>query len=305
MYNSATALLKGIKTNFIGLMKNEPEPMWKDSINEVTSDSDKETYFLPLTLPGIKEWIDNITFGEMTDDSLEVRNKDWDSGVVVDRNTLSDSKKTLGGQLELWIKGLTSHYKGFPDDLIQLLLEANGNAFDATAFFATSRPNLDTGSNTINNLYTGTATSATSYTLAQLTADFAGAKTTLLGFKDKNNTPFNKGAKLELWVPAHFHDIANQLLSARAEMVYNGSAQISNIYAGAAEVKINYNQAATDGDLYLVNKAATYKPFIIQNREGVKWNYKDDSEFKGLKYWFTFRMGYALFNPMSIVKINN
>ena len=127
----------------------------------------------------------------------------------------------------------------------------------------------------------------------------------MLGFKDKQNKPFNKGAQLELWVPAHFEDIATKLLSVRADRVYDGTAEKSNIYAGSAEVKVNYNQAATDGDLYLVNKAATYKPFIMQNREGVKWNYVDNPESKYLRYFYTFRLGYSLFNPMAIVKINN
>jgi phage major head subunit gpT-like protein len=305
MYNSPNALMKGIKTNFFKLMETQRDPMWKDSINEVTSDSNKETYFLPMTIGGIKEWIDSISYTDMEDKALEVVNKDWDEGVLVDRNTLSDSKKTLGGNLEMWIKSITAHVKDYPDDLVQMMLEANGNAFDGTAFFATSRPNIDTGSNTINNLYTGTATSATAYTIAQLTEDYAGAKAAILGFKDKNNKAFNKGAKLELWVPAHFEDIANQLLSDRARRIYNGTAEIDNIYAATAEVKVNYNQAATDGDLYLVNKAATYKPFIMQNREGVKWTKVDDPEQKKLKYFYTFRLGYSLFNPMAIVKINN
>jgi phage major head subunit gpT-like protein len=149
MYNSSLAVLKGIKANFSQLMNVSQNGTFDKLITRVNSTSDKEKYWIPEALPSIKEWIDQRHFGNFTDKELVVTNKEYDDGLRVDRFTLDDSREYLGGNVEMWIKTLVDTYKGFPDELCQTLLTANSNAFDATAFFATSRPNLD-NSNTIS-----------------------------------------------------------------------------------------------------------------------------------------------------------
>jgi phage major head subunit gpT-like protein len=307
MYNSAKALLKGIKAEFSTLMQNSPESTFGPLINNVKSNSDKENYWIPESLPNIKEWIDQRHFTDMTDEKLTVYNKDWDNGIRVDRFTLDDSREYLGGNLENWIKMLVNNYKDFPDELCQSLLAANSNAFDGTAMFSTSRANLDTGSNTINNLLTGTSSST--YSLSEFETDFKAAKTKLLGFRDKHNRAFNKNAKLAVFVPQHMEDVAKVLLADRQELIYVSSVQ-SNLYAGDAQVIVNWEQSTTTdndwyNDWYLVNLNADFKPFVIQDREGVKWEFWDDTKNKYIDYGFYFRMGYNFLNPMSVVKTNN
>jgi len=303
-YNSPNALLKGIKANFAKLMETIPNGTFDFATERIKSNSNEEKYWVPESLPGLKEWIDERHFGDFTDDFLTVVNKDWDSGLTVDRNTIDDSREFLGGNVEMWVKTLVTAYKDFPDQLLQADLTANGNAWDGTAFFATSRSTIDTGSNTIDNLYTGT--SSTTYSYAEFEADFVGAKTALLGFRDKNNRAMNKAAQLVALVPQHLEDLANQLLSDRADRIYDGTAEKSNIYKGTAEVMVNWEQTTTtDNDWYLINKRAPFKPFLIQDRKNVEWNVWDDKMSKMIKYGMDFRMGSALLNFFSIVKINN
>lgn len=303
MYNSALAVYKGIRTEFSQGLQNAPESVYDPMIDRVKSDSNKENYWIPVTVPKIKAWLDQRHFSNMSDKKLEIYNEDWDDGIRVDRNTLSDSKKTLGGNLEKWIKGMVDTYKDFPDELCQVLLTANSNAFDGTAMFATSRGNLDTGSNTINNLLTGTSSST--YSTAEFEADYKSAKTALLGLRDKHNRAFNKNPKLAVFVPQHMEDQAKVLLADRQELIYVSSVQ-SNLYAGDAQVIINWEQTTTtDNDWYLVNLNATWRPFIIQDREGPKWEFEDNWKAKYIDYGYSFRMGFGFGNPMSIVKINN
>jgi len=303
MYNSAKALLKGIKAEFSQMLQVAPESVYDPFINRVKSNSDNEKYWIPEAMPAIKEWLDQRHFTDMTDESLTVYNKSWDNGIRVNRDTLEDSREYLGGNLENWIKLLVNTYKDFPDELCQSLLTANGTAFDGTAFFSTSRSNLDTGSNTINNLLTGTSSST--YSLAEFEANYKSAKTALLSMRDKNNRPFNKNAKLVAFVPAHMEDVAKVLLAARQELIYVSSLQ-SNLYAGDAEVVVNYEQTtSTDNDWYLINVGATFKPFVIQDRKAPEWEYWDDTKNKYIDYGFYFRMGYQYLNPLSIIKVNN
>lgn len=303
MYNSAKALLKGIKAEFGQLMAIAPESVYDPFINRTKSNSNEEEYWVPESLPNIREWLDQRHFTDFKDESLKVINKDWNNGIRVNRNTLDDSREYLGGNLENWIKMLVDTYKDFPDELCQTLLTANSAAFDATAFFATSRTNLDTGSNTINNLITGTSSST--YSLAEFEADYKSAKSALLGMRDKHNRPFNKNAKLAVFVPTHMEDVAKVLLAERQDLIYVSSVQ-SNLYAGDAQVIVNYEQtSSTDNDWYLINMGATFKPFVIQDRKGPEWEYWDDTKVKYIDYGFYFRMGYNFLNPMAAVKVNN
>jgi phage major head subunit gpT-like protein len=303
MYNSAISVFKGIRSEFSQGLQNLPESTYDPMIDRLKSNSNKEDYWIPTSVPTIKAWLDQRHFSDFQDKKLEIYNDDWDDGLRVNRNTLSDSRQSLGGQLDKQIKSMVNTYKDFPDELCQTLLTANSNAFDGTAFFATSRSNLDTGSNTINNLLTGTSSST--YTLAEFEADYKAAKTALLGFRDKHNRAFNKNPKLAVFVPQHLEDTARVLLADRQELIYISSVQ-SNLYAGDAQVIINWEQTTTtDNDWYLVNLNANWRPFIIQDRESPKWEFWDDTKVKYIDYGYYFRMGFGFGNPMSMVKTNN
>lgn len=302
-YNSPKALLKGIKADFSKILETTPKNEFEKFITRVKSNSNEEKYWVLESLPGFKEWTDKRHFGDFGDKYMTVKNYDWDAGLEVERDTINDSRQYLGGNVEAWVKGLVKKYNSFPAKLCQALLDANSNAFDGTAFFATTRSGYtDTGSNTINNLLTGT--SSTTYSLSEFQTDFQAAQLKLLGFKDKDDEPFNEDAKLIVYVPSHMKDIANQLLNARSEMIYISSQQ-SNIYAGGAEIVINYRQGSSDNDWYLINANSPYNMFLIQDREGTKWDFKDDWENKFIKYGVDFRMGYSFLNPFCVVKTNN
>jgi phage major head subunit gpT-like protein len=300
MYNNPIVLLKGIKGEFWKLMQTDPNSTFTPFIFRTKSNSNKEDYWIPESMPAIKEWIDMIGYSDVKDQYLEVLNKDWENSLLVDRNTLDDSKVNLGGNVEMWIKSLANTYQDFPDELCQALLAANSNAFDGTAFFANSRTNIDTGSNTIDNLYSGTGT-----TFAQVEADYIGAKKQLEGFRDKNDRAFNKGSQLAVFCPKHMEDTFQKLLNNRSEIIHDGTSVKTNIYAGTAEIVVNWEQGSSDNDWYLINKKASFPPFLIQDRQSPDWNLKDEKDSKMLKYFFTFRMGYSFLNPMSTIKIDN
>lgn len=304
MYNSAKALLKGIKAEFSQMMQTAAATSFEKLISRVKSNSDNEVYWLPETIPGFKEWQDERHFGDFSDKKLTVINRDWDSGLRVEANTINDSREYLGGNVESWVKMLVDQYKSFPDRLCQTLLDNNSNAFDGTAFFATSRPYLD-NTNTINNLVSGT--SSTTYSLTEFEADYVSAKKLLLGMFDKNNQPFNANVKLAAVVPYHLEDVAKTLLSDRQNLVYISGTK-SNLYAlDGVEIIINWNQtSSSDNDWYLVNINSPFKPFVIQDRTSPDWKVWDHEGLtKYIDYGVDFRMGYNFLNPFAMVKVNN
>ena len=127
MYNSAIAILKGIKTTFAGLLRGEHESTFKMIIDREKTDTAAESFRVPETMPRFKEWIDERHFGDYSDKKFDVFVKDWDNGVRVDRNTLSDSKSILGGAIEKEVRTIAEGYQEFPDEVCQLVLENKGD----------------------------------------------------------------------------------------------------------------------------------------------------------------------------------
>lgn len=302
MYNSSKVLLKGIKAKFMSMMLTTPEPTFGFAIQNETSKSNKEIYWMPHSLPAIKEWIVNIGFSSVQDDYFEVLNKDWEDGLRVKRNTLEDSE--IESSINMWVKSMADQYKDFPDELGQKILSDNAAIWDGTALFSNTRANIDTASNTIDNLYSGTL--STAYTTTTFAADFEGALNDIKGFKDKSNRSFNKRMKPVVFVPTHLYPIAKKILGDYQTYIDAGTAaQVTNIYANQAEIIENWEQGSSDNDWYIINKNAPIKPFLIQSRKGVEWNMDDNKKVKFIDYWFTFRMGYSGLNPFSIIKIDN
>jgi len=303
MYNSTNALLKGIQTKFAMMLEGEKDFTWAPMSETITSRSNQEDYLVYNALPGITEWLDKINYGSITDFKQTVINKSWATGFPVDRDVVNDSKGVVGGNVELSLKTAVRKWNSFPNKKLNELLTANGTAFDSTAFFANSRPNIDTGSNTIDNLYAGT--SGGPYTFAQFEADYAGAKAALLGFRDSDGDPMNEGASLVVLVPQHLSDLANKLLSDRADRVYDGTAEKSNIYRGTAEIVVNDYQLPTSDDWYILNVNAAIKPFLVQDRTTPTWDKEERKDEKMVKYFTDARIGFSLLNPFAAIKIDN
>lgn len=301
-FNSANAVEKGIKALFATGIQADFKPLFDPMINYYTSESASEKIYISGAVPGFKEWSGQMATADYKDYLYEIVNKHYAMAIPVNRDTLDDSKKYLGPTVETKVAELIQVYSNFQDSLGQALLDANGNAFDGSAFFATSRT-FDTGSNTIKNLATGTL--STAYTTATFTADFQSAFNALAGFFDKNGNPYNANLDLVAFVPAQHYAVAKKVLEGEmGGLVYTSGTETAN-WRGAAKVILNPRQVQTNNDWYLVNLAAVQKPFMGTKRAPVRWNMKDDPECTDIKYIADFRMGLGYHNPMSIVKINN
>lgn len=300
--NSANAVLKGIKSLFAAGISADFTPMFNDLINYYNSESNSEKIYISAGVPGYVEWDGELATGDYQDYAYEIDNIHYARAIEVNRDTLDDSKKYLGPTIENKVRELINLYQIMPDKLVQDLLDANGAAFDGSAFFATSR-SFDTGSNTINNLISGTL--STAYTAATFTADFQSAFNKLAGFKDKNDNPFNSAMDMVAIVPAQHYAIAQSVLEGQAGgLIYTSGTETAR-WRGKARVMLNNRQAQSNDDWYLVNLAAIQKPFMGTKRQPVKWDMVDNPLNINIAYKGDFRMGMGYHNPMSIVKINN
>jgi len=300
MYNSPTVLLKGINAKFLRGLATVQASMMAPFFDTTTSDSNKETYVLFNHFGAIKEWLDEVDFSFIEDFDYEIKNKDWQNGFQVDRNTLEDSKKTLGNDVEREINFSLNSWTNFPDKLITALLENGevGHAFDGLDFFETSRPALQMVGTTISNLYTGTG-----ITIALLTADLAGATTAMRAYMAKNGDPFNYNPKWSVIIPPHLEWLFKAVRNS-VDIVIAGVTQ-TNIFKDTFEIVVNDYLPASNNHWYLVNTNAPMKPFIYQTRAVPKFDFKDDKDKKFIKYFSTARMNAGYGNPLAITKVHN
>lgn len=303
MFNSPISVMKGTKLEFLKLIQTDPISVFNEFIKENPSKSNKELYPIFMLLPGIKQFLDRIGFSDSQMKYFSVENSTFYNGFDMDFDIFDDSKETMGNSVKDFAMGMADKYKIFKDAKSQALLEANANAFDGTAFFATSRPNIDTGSNTINNLQTGTL--STAYTYSTLTNDYNLAEAAMYAEKDSDNLPFNPIIDPVALIPTHMKNIFETTFGSEMNLIYDGSAQVNNPYAGRLKIIVNPFQAATNDDWYYINAKNAFKPILFQNRENMAWEYNEDKKRRVHEWWYTFRMGYALLNPFAIQKIDN
>jgi phage major head subunit gpT-like protein len=302
MFNSAQ-LLQKVNSRFLRLMQVDYKPVFDFMIDRVTSKTDKEIYPIMQTLPGFSEFLTGIEYGDWGDNTLTVYNKIFADGISVNRFYLENTQDYIGNALESYIKTIVEIYKNEPDRFVKNLFSANATHYDGTAFFATSRPNIDTGSNTIDNLATGTLSSA--YTTTTFGSDFQLALNKFGGMLDKLDNPLNPTRKYVALVPTQHMGVAKQVLTLQSYIDAATSDPTSAVHQGMATIVENTYQSLSDHDWYLINVNNATKPVVIQDRDPVKWYVKDEQDDPHVKFYAKYAMGASFLNPFSIVKINN
>jgi phage major head subunit gpT-like protein len=298
MYNSAIAVLKGIRSEFAKQLGDYTAPLFAPFVSRVKSDSNNEDYRYRDTIGTIREWKTRRVTEDFKDYKYQIVNKPFEFTLDVDRFTLDDSKKTLGGAIEQEIRQAAQLWKGFEDEQVYELITDNGTAYDGSTFFATSH-NID-GDNAIDNLKTGTQTGT--YTLAQIEADLATARTAMYGYRDNKDRPINTNPRWIVLIPSQLHD---KFLTLRNSQDVYISGTKTNIYQNSFEIVLNHWQSTSDYDWYLINANATILPFTVQERMKMRWDVKDDMENRYIKYMSTARYGFGYSAFTSICKINN
>lgn len=298
IFNTPDLLLKGIKARFYNKLTSAAKPQVTPFTYIDTSNTGLEEWVIADAFPTVREWLGPRNAQSLQAYSIAIKNRDWEMTIKERRSTIEDAKSSIGGVIGMQIDGSIQRFNSMPDKLVQELLAANGTAFDGTAFFATGRPALK-GATAIDNLKTGSGITA-----AQIKADFSTAKTALLGYRDRNDEPFNDVLDLVVYVPSHLFDLFETLRTSY-DLAVTGGGNETNIYRNTFRIIVNYKQSVSDNDWYMINAANPFPPFIFQWREKPVWNVKDDREDLFVKFLADCRCGAGYGNPTAIVKVNN
>lgn len=144
-------LLAGLKTIYDSAYKSVT-PVYTQITTEVQSNKSKEEYGWLGATPALREWIDERAPKGIKENGFDLKNKDFEASIEVDRNAIEDDQY---GQIKVRVQQMgVQAAKGF-DKFLAATIEANGLAYDGQNFFDTDHPNED--GTTQSNFYTGSA----------------------------------------------------------------------------------------------------------------------------------------------------
>ena len=296
------SLFKGIKATFMTLMQTPTLNQYDPFVMTVNSQSNEESYWIPLAAGGVRKLLDTVQFKELTDRKMTIVNEDWYDSIREMRNNIRDSEEYLSGNVQMQINNVVSKWESNKVTTVDNLIGTNGNAFDGQAFFSTSnRTNIATALSTagVINQIAGAGTTTT-----LIMDDFGVAKTALIGFRDSNKQYFNDPNNLNLYVlaPYTLADSLHRILDPNMNIVYTTAGPVSNPYANLAKILI-YN--TTTNNWILANANTPVKPWILQLRQEPIWDMEDDRKTKFVDFWYNARMGSGYGSPFGAVRMIN
>ncbi len=291
-------LRKGLSAAFIKAFNNHEDP--KDVMGYIlstTSTSDKEDYGWLGNTPSMTEWLDERKLKSLNEFDYQIKNKDYEATLSVDRNAIKDDQL---GNVKIRINDLAKKARIHPRQLFFELIEAGTTdlCYDGLPFFSASH--VEGASGVQSNLQTGSG-----ITLAQLKADFIAAETTMLSYKDDTGEPWNEG-EVKLAVVCHpaLKELFNEL---NTQVQINNS---SNSMKGRIS-QITVSSRLTDtNDYYLVDMSEGLKPVIMQKRQEPVFNALEgdsDAGFMRKKYSYgiDYRVGFGYGLWQKMIKVTN
>lgn len=228
------------------------------AVNTIESNGAYEKMGWLGAMPGVQEWLGELSVSELNDYDYTIKNKDWVAAVPVKQNDLDDDQTGTIQQIPSFlVKRILEH----PEELVVSLLTdgTSGLAYDGVAFFSNA-----SGARTIDNLLAGSGTS-----LAQLRADLVAARVAMAKFTDDKGKILNIKGNLIL-CPVALEDSFNTLVNSNSDPTASG-VDTFNPFKGKITVIGDARLDAADAnDWYLLATNEIVKPFTLSMRQNAR-----------------------------------
>jgi len=295
IYNTSV-LKKGIDARFhsqYSAMLGRPHlALMERLFTRVASNGAYEDYAWLGDVPGVREWVGDKTMGSIKDYDYTIKNKDWYDGFAIDRNELEDQQvQAINPRVDMLAMGVAQ----WPSELVVDLIE-NGDsnlAYDGNAFFS-NRSN--------DNLLSGSGT-----TVANIQTDISDARSTMMKFTSDSGRVMGLIGDT-LVVPPELE--SNFLEATRAATVGSNATSDSigyNPIASYGMTVIPMPELSDSNDWYMFATNAPLRPFIFQQRSGVRTVLDDTEVDRNRKLYYSAEMrgnaGYGFYQMA--IKVTN
>lgn len=122
-----------------GLIGQQASSMWQQVAMATSSMTAAEVYPWLGKIPGMKEWIGERTVENLIQHAFEIRNKDYEDTIAVDRNSIEDDQYGVYSPLfQALGEAVAAHY----DEMVWPLLKKGHTTlcYDGQNFFDTDHP---------------------------------------------------------------------------------------------------------------------------------------------------------------------
>ncbi len=255
---------------------------WFERVSTTVPSGSRSTKQIWLSLlPRMREWVGERIAHNLSANEYELKNKDYELTVEVERNDIMDDQ--LGVYAPI-VDHIGRSAKKHPDDLMVDLFR-NGNAaasvtYDGKPFFATDHPVSMSDATAQANYGTSTALNATNY---------AAKRAAMMTYKGEDGRPLGIVPNL-LVVPPQLEATARTILNA--DMVSDGAgAGISNVHRGSADLLVIPELSVDATAWYLLDTSKVIKPFVFQQRMQPNFVKKTEVTDDNVFYLKKFIMG--------------
>lgn len=305
----------------IGFMFQEMEASKQRSwvplvANEFTSTQASELYAGLGTVPAMREWLGGKQGKALSEQSLRITNKDWESTLAI---KVKDMRRDKTGYIrtrvgELMDRALTHEAKLLSDLILAGTGTTLGACYDGVALFSDSHAVKNSGTidNNIDVDISAVPTAEHGSTTAPSVGEFAyavlAATKQLYGFKDDQGEPINEMAKdFLVMVPVGLSDRAQ----LAAGVQYTAQGENNPLKATGLNFNIQVNPRLTWTDKFAVFRTdGRMKTLISQVEDGP--NFKalaegSDHEFTNAEHLYSVEksgnVGYGKFDNAVLVTL--
>jgi phage major head subunit gpT-like protein len=265
----------------------EAEALYPQICMEVDSDSDRETYafFGAITKPVRTDITSGATLSGVSRDtpfkdySMSLKNATWVWLQSVERDIIEDAKLD---QIRVRAQSAADAGVAFQDERFTAVLEANGLAYEGTAFFGGTHHGVTSAAK--DNDTTSAAGTGVIPNVTEFEDGFALSVASLRGLTDDQNRIANTGnLGLVCMVDPTNERVARAVLEVGPMAGQTGN---SGVFKGRATVVVNPYMTSTAGErMFLFVTSKPIRPVVYQTR--IPWDFKlitdgDDWEKKDL-----------------------
>ncbi len=247
----------GLKTIFNKAF-TEAKPLYEKIATVVPSSTKTESYKWLGKVPRMREWIGERVVQNLGAYDYEIKNKDFELTIAVDKNDIEDD--TIGIYNPM-AQSMGQSAAMHPDELVFALLPDGfaKKCYDGKSFFATNHKEGESKEQSNKSTY-------------KLTSETYGdARAALMSFIDEQGNPLNVSPNL-LIVPPQLEGAARKILYAEQ---IDGT---TNIYKDSAELLVVSELSTHPTKWYLLDTTKPIKPFIFQQRKKPVFIAKDDEK---------------------------
>lgn len=257
---------------------------------EIESDQESEDYDWLGKFPGVREWLGDRKFKELSSYSFTITNKTWEQSLAMDKDKMDDGKTRYFDQLAIGMANEAAYHKD--ELLIELINDAGAvRCFDGQYFFDTDHEMGESGVQ--SNLVTREVVDSADPTGEEIRQIVILTMDTFLTFKGDNGKSLHRPTvkpidDLLVAVPSTWYSRTVEAFAAKTRL--SGGAAVDNYNIVTPQI-VGVQGMTSAIDVY--RTGGTLKPFVVQDREMFSTQTKgaDDIEFKHVKV-----MGKARYN---------